>query len=187
MNFFRFFSRLVVFTCLIFILVSCGKEPETTAMLIDPAKDPVMSAKMIDILFSDSGRIQARLTGPLMNRYTGATPYLELPEGFLITIYDSAHRTTTTIRGNRGVRHEPTRVMEAWGNVIVRNEVKKEQLNTEHLIWDENRRRIYADGTVKITTPDKTLTGSQMESNDSFTDYTISNVTGQMKINRDSL
>jgi len=39
--------------------------------------------------------------------------------------------------------------------VIVRNEIKKQQLNTEKLTWDENRRMIFTDETVKITTLDK--------------------------------
>jgi LPS export ABC transporter protein LptC len=77
--------------------------------------------------------------------------------------------------------------MEAWGNVVVRNEKKNEQINTEHLIWDENRHRIWSDVKVKITRPDQTLYGTSMESNEAFTDYSIQGVTGEMAVKKDSI
>lgn len=168
-------------------LISCSKDPGTAAAFDTGEDKPVMSARNIDVLFSDSGKIQARLTGALMNQYAGEMPYMELPKGFSIFIYDSVQTVSTTITGNRGIRYDYKKIMEAWGNVVVNNVTKKEQLHTEHLIWDENRHHIRADGKVRITTPDKVLFGNQMESNDSFTDYSILQVTGQMKINRDSL
>lgn len=149
--------------------------------------DPVMSARNIDVLFSDSGKIQAKLTSPLMNRYSGESPYLEFPKGFKIFMYDSARQTSSTITGNRGIRHENTHIMEAWGNVVVRNEKKNEQLNTEHLIWDEGRQKIWTDVKVKITRPDQVIYGSRMESNAAFTRYSIQDPTGEMDVKKDSI
>lgn len=146
-----------------------------------------MTARNIDVLFSDSGHITARLTGPLLNRYAGESPYLDFPKGFKIYLYDSILRASSTISGNRGMRREFAHSMEAWGNVVVRNEQKHEQLNTEHLIWDENQHRIWSDMRVKITTPDKVLYGDGMSSNEAFTEYTIKNPTGQMMVKKDSI
>jgi len=146
-----------------------------------------MSAKNIDVLFSDSGKIQARILSPVLNRYGGNDPYLEFPNGFKIFMYDSVQAISSTITGNRGIRKEVSRTMEAWGNVVVRNEKKNEQLNTEHLLWEENKHKISSDVKVKITTQDKILFGDSMESNESFTNYSISNVTGQMTVKKDSL
>ena len=146
-----------------------------------------MSARNIDVLFSDSGRVQANLTSILMNRYAGESPYLEFPEGFKIFMFDSARRVTTTITGNRGIRKEYTRIMEAWGNVVVRNEMKNEQINTEHLIWDQNKHRIWTDVKVKITRPDQVLHGTSMESDETFTRYSIKNPVGEMDVKKDSV
>lgn len=146
-----------------------------------------MSARNIDVLFSDSGRVSARITSPLLNRYGGDDPYLEFPKGFTIVLYDSILRSSSSISGNRGVRRENARTMEAWGNVVVRNEQKNEQLNTEHLIWEEGRNLIWSDVKVKITTPDKILYGDGMSSNEAFTEYTITNPTGQMMVKKDSI
>ena len=146
-----------------------------------------MSAQNIEVLFSDSGKIEAKLISPLMNRYAGESPFLEFPKGFKIFMFDSVQQISSTIIGNRGMRKEYTRVMEAWGNVVVRNEKKNEQINTEHLIWDENKHTIWSDVKVKITRPDQILYGASMESNESFTRYSIQAPTGEMNVKKDSI
>lgn len=168
-------------------LAACTKEPVAPGLVKPHADDPVMAAHNIDLLFSDSGRIQARLTSPLMNRYGGESPYLEFPSGFHVTIFDSVMQTASTITANRGIRRENARTMEAWGNVIVRNEKKNEQLNTEHLVWDEHSRRIWSDVRVRITRPDQILNGSSLEANDSFTRYAIQQASGMMNVKQDSI
>jgi LPS export ABC transporter protein LptC len=176
---------LVIFTGI--LSCGCGNNLDSVNAISNPYSDPVMSAKNIEVVFSDSGKIQGKLYSVLLNRFEGKDPYLEFPKGFRIEMFDSALRVETTIRAQYGKRREIQRIMEAKGNVIVRNEIKNEQLNTDHLIWDENHRKIYSDVAVKITTPDKVLFGKGLESNESFTRYRIIGVTGQMTVKKDSL
>ncbi len=170
-----------------FLSAGCGNSTESVNAISNPFRDPLMSAKNIEVIFSDSGKIEGKLFSTLLNRYGGNEPYMEFPKGFRIEMYDSALRVETTIRALYGKRNENQRLMEARGNVVVRNELRKEQLNTEHLIWDENRHKIYSNGAVKITTPDKIIYGKGLESNESFTRYRIIGVTGQMTVKKDSL
>lgn len=146
-----------------------------------------MMAKNIEVTFSDSGKIQAKLSSVLLNRYPGGDSYMEFPKGFKVSIYDSAMRVETTITGNYGKRQDYSRIMVARGNVIVRNEIKNQQLNTELLTWDENKRKIFSRTNVKITTGNMVLFGDGLESNESFTDYTILNPHGQMIMKKDSI
>jgi urocanate hydratase len=96
-------------------------------------------------------------------------------------------RVESTITGNYGKRRESARIMEAKGNVVVRNEITGKQLNTERLTWDENKRMIYSNVKVKITTADKVLFVEGLESNESFTWYKFTRVTGEMLVKKDSL
>lgn len=171
----------------LFLFPGCGSEQDKAVIQPRTASAPVMSAKNIEVVFSDSGQVQAKLYSILLNRFEGGESYLEFPKGFRLEIYDSAFRVETTIKANYGKRLESRRIMEAKGNVVVRNEIKNQQLNTEHLFWDENRRRIYSNGRVKITTPDKVLYGQGLESNESFSRYTIIRPTGQMMVKKDSI
>lgn len=171
----------------LFLLPGCSNEDEKLKELTHGSSGALMSARNIEVIFSESGDLQARVTAPVANRFSGDYPYLEFPKGFLVQIYDSAREVQTTITGDYGKRIENTRIMEAKGNVVVRNEKKKEQLNTELLTWDEKKHTIYTRVPVKITTPGKILFGDGMESDESFSDYTIIRPRGQMSVKRDSL
>lgn len=181
------FKYFLLSAASLWVLIACDKAPEATGSIQARENDPVMSAHNIEVLFSDSGKIEARLTSSLMNRYLGKSPYLEFPAGFIVVMFDSLQQTASTITADRGVRREYTRTMEAWGNVVVRNVKKNEQLNTEHLIWDEGQHRIWSDVKIKITKPDQILNGSSMESNETFTRYSIQQPMGQMNVKKDSI
>jgi len=171
----------------LFFIGACSGKQQIASPRDPREDDPMMTANVIEVIFSDSGHLQARLTSPLLKRYSGEKSYLEFPKGFKAYIYDSVKQVSSTITGNYGKRDELGRRMEAQGHVIVRNEKDNKQLNTEYLIWDENKRIIWSNVKVKIITPDKVLYGDGMESNESFTRYTIKNPTGQMTVKKDSL
>ena len=100
---------------------------------------PDISAKNIDFTFSDSAKVQVRLTGPVMHAYDGDDPYMVFPEGFLVEFYDSVMNITSTITGKYGIHYDKRGVMEARNNVVVTNFETGERLDTEELIWDQNK------------------------------------------------
>jgi LPS export ABC transporter protein LptC len=178
---------LIIFSLSLFLLSGCRSDDEKLKAITHVPTASLLSARHIDVVYSESGELQARVTADLVNRFSGDYPYLEFPKGFTIFMYDSLKQVETTITGDYGKRIETTRIMEAKGNVVVRNEKKKEQLNTELLTWDEKKHIIYTRVPVKITTPGKVLFGDGMESDESFSDYTIIRPRGQMAVKRDSL
>ncbi|MFH1297224.1 MAG: LPS export ABC transporter periplasmic protein LptC [Bacteroidota bacterium] len=165
----------------------CRQVIETAQTPVDSIQQALMTAIDIDVIFSDSGTLQARVTGPSVHRFEGKATWLEFPEGFRAEMFDSTQRTETTITADYGKRMESSRIMEAKGNVVVRNEFKNEQLNTDVLIWDEVRHTIRTDAPVKITTPDKVLYGTGLESNETFTNYRILHPRGEMRVEDDSI
>ena len=175
------------FFLLSFLAASCGNDVEQVNAITTKDTGPVMTAKNIEVIFSDSGRLQARVTSVLLNKYAGSNPYLEFPKGFTVMIYDSLQRVESTITGNYGKQDERSHVMEARGNVIVRNELKNQQINTEELTWVENRHLIYSNVRVKITTANKVLYSDGLKANDAFTWYEFINPYGQMTVDKDSI
>jgi len=183
----RFYQGFTFFSVTWLAFQGCGREIETTGISVDSTQKAMTSAVDIDVIFSDSGRLQARVKGPLVYRYTGESSWLEFPNGFEAEMYDSAKRLETTIRADYGRREEGSGIMEAKKNVVVRNELKNEQLNTDILVWDERKHTIHTEAPVKITTRDKVLYGSGLESNETFTDYTILRPRGEMTVKQDSI
>ena len=76
--------------------------------------------------------------------------------------------------------------MKAVGNVFLVNS-KGEQLNAEELIWDQNKKKIFSDKFVKVTTEDEIMFGNGFESNEDFSEYKVKKLTGQLKIDKDEI
>lgn len=173
----------ILFVILVFFFSACRQEIDTVDVPVDSISNAMMTARDIDVLYSDSGIIQARVSGPLVYRNEGGKdPWTEFPEGFRAEMYDSAGNLETTITSDYARRMEATRIMEARGNVVVRNEFRKQQLNTEILIWNEVQHIIHTEEPVKITTPDKVLYGDGLEANETFTEYRILKPRGEMTV-----
>ncbi len=167
------------------MLFACENDIKEINSLSRSDTLPYEQAQDIEVYYTDSGRLTAYLESALMYNYKKAKPYIEFPEGFKVVFYDSESKPKSEITANYGIRYEKTKIMEAKNNVIVRNIEKNEQLNTEHLIWDESKKIIYSDVFVKITRSDEVLYGDGLQSDQDFENYTIKNPTGEFKINPD--
>jgi LPS export ABC transporter protein LptC len=167
-----------------FLIVSCENDIEKVKLLGLHEQSPVESAKNIKIIFSDSAKVEVELTAPIMNHYTVENPYMEMPKGFRAIFYDDSLHEKSRVTADYGIRYERDQKMEARKNVVVINE-KGEQLNTEHLIWDERREKLLSDEFVKITRKDEIIYGTGFEANQDFTKYKIFNIKGTISVNKE--
>jgi hypothetical protein len=55
-------------------------------------------------------------------------------------------------------------------------------MESEDLIWNENLSKINIEGKVKVTTPTDIIQGYGLESDDKFSNYKMSKITGIMKV-----
>jgi len=171
----------------ILALLSGGCENDIEKVKLVTSKDvlPVEAATGLEIIYSDSAHIKAKITTPELNRYVGNKNYIELPKGLKLEFYDDQNKVTSTLTADYAIRREPEMIVEARRNVIVVNE-KNEKLNTEHLIWNERTKKIYSDEFVKITTPDEIIMGNGFEANQDFSRYRIKNIKGTINVKKNS-
>ncbi len=166
-------------------LVSCENDLEKVKLYSKGMNSPHESAKNIKILYSDSARIEVELTSPLLNHYDTENPYIEMPKGFNAIFYNDKLEVKSKLNADYGIRYERDQRMEAKKNVTVINE-KGEKLNTEHLIWDERKGKLYSDEFVKITTRDEIIFGNGFEANQDFSKYKIFNIKGTISLNNET-
>ncbi len=142
---------------------------------------PVESARNIKILYSDSGDVKVEVTAPLLERYEAERPYTEMTKGVKAIFYDDGMNVTSRLQADYAIRYDRELKMEARKNVLVVNE-KGDQLNTEHLIWDERTQKLTSDEFVKITTKDEIIYGNGFEANQDFSRYRIFNIKGIISV-----
>lgn len=164
------------------LCMSCENDIKTINLLSQVDSLPEEFARDIEVIYSDSGKMQAHLSGPLMIRHEANETTLEFPEGFQVIFYDSVMQPKSEITANYGIIYENKDIMKARNNVIVKNVEKQEQLNTEELIWDRKKGIIYSEVFIKITKPDEVLYGDGLQSDENFDSYVIKNPTGEFNV-----
>ena len=179
----HFHRYIFLFACTIFF-VACENDIEKVKLLGIHDQSPVEAAKNIKIIYSDSAKVEVEMTAPVMNHYATENPYLEMPKGLKAIFYDESLNVKSRLTADYGIRYEKEEKMEARKNVVVINE-KGEQLNTEHLIWDERREKLLSDEFVKITRKDEIIYGTGFEANQDFSKYKIFNIKGTISVNNE--
>jgi len=145
---------------------------------------PVNSAKNVEIIYSDSAHVQMIVKAPQVDYYEGENPYQEMPKGVEMYFYDTLMQVKSKLTANYAISFEKEKTMEAKNNVVVVNE-KNEQLNTEHLVWDEKKAIIFSDKYVKINTGKDILWGVGMESDERFDKWKIKHPKGSISVKED--
>ena len=150
-----------------FVVFSCkGKLAEADSLNIKEVT--VQTVDNMFIVQTKNGRIQMRSEAPVMERYERDTLSYELfPEGFFVYGYTDDEDLETEIVADKA-RHmkykDGREIWEAYGNVVVKNLMKQEVMETDTLYWDQKTERIYTHCYVRMYSPDGFMQGYGMES-----------------------
>jgi len=112
-------------------------------------RDMVEEGRDIQTFFSQGGRMRARLTAPLMYRYTRDTVYVDFPKTLKVVFYDSLLRPESTLQSLRGKYYESLRKAYLQDSVVVAN-INGDTLWAPDLWWDQNSQKFYTDKQVRI-------------------------------------
>ena len=150
-----------------FMVYSCkGKLGEADSLNINEV--PVQTVDDMFIVQTENGKIQMRAEAPLMERYERDTLSYELfPDGFFVYGYTEEEKLETEIIADKA-RHlkykDGRESWEAFGNVVVKNLIKQEVMETDTLYWDQKNEKIYTHCYVRMYSPDGFMQGYGMES-----------------------
>jgi LPS export ABC transporter protein LptC len=168
------FSIVVLLLASVFF--SCENEMSAVIKLSTKDSIPDIAITNVKVMQSEMGKITYELIAPKMISYQKLDAFTELPNGLRIIFYDSIMQPKSEITANYGISWDSKNIMEARGNVVIRNFQKNEQLNTESLLYDRNARKVSTNDFVKITTPDRLILGKGMESDELFDNWAIKDV-----------
>ena len=152
-----------------FVVYSC-KSNLGVADSLNLEEAPVQTVDKMFVVQSENGMLQMRMEADVMERYDKDTLSYELfPEGFAVYGYNEEGLLETEITSDNAkhVKFDDGReTWEAFGNVVVKNIINKEVMETDTLYWDRKKGRIYTDCYVKMHSPDGFMQGYGMESDE---------------------
>ncbi|HHJ49389.1 MAG TPA: LPS export ABC transporter periplasmic protein LptC [Phaeodactylibacter sp.] len=173
----------VLWSCLLFLLISCENDlAEVSATL---PQDAVNREVLEDfhIIYSDSAKVLIRAMGPLLYRYLEREdPREEFPKGIHILFFDANSQVLTSrLSANYGVRKEKDSQVVLRDSVVWISE-DGNRLETEELIWDEKKEKVYTNKFVVVRSPERIIYGHGFEANRDFTASTIWAVEGEIRL-----
>jgi LPS export ABC transporter protein LptC len=184
-------SHIHIFSFLLLLFfAACENDIAVVNSITSADKEqlPWNSGKNVEMLYSDSAIVRAKLTAPQLDQYGdrsgGKKNYSEMPKGMLVIFYNSLGLEENRLKADYGISHESEKGkerMEAKRNVQVINQ-KGDKLETEHLIWDAATKEIYTDKFVKITTKEEVIWGDGLKANQDFSKYEILHPQGTIPI-----
>ena len=163
------------------LLTGCKNDLDEAKLITSRANVNIETGKNVNIQYSDHGNTKIKAEAKTLTRFNVEKPYLEFPDGIKVTFYSADRQVSTTMTAEYASAVENSNIMTARKNVEVIN-AKGEKLNTEEIIWDEQKKVIYSNAFVKISTTDEIIWGNGMVANEDFTDYVIKKVIGKVKV-----
>ena len=150
-----------------FVVYSCkGKLAEADAIKL--GETPVQKVDNMFIVQTENSIIKLRAEAPLMERYENDSLSYELfPDGILVLGYTEDGKLETEIIADNAIHRDYKDGRESWeafGNVVVKNLINQETMETDTLYWDQENEKIYTHCYVRMYSPDGFMQGYGMQS-----------------------
>src|ERR1700712_2518815 len=144
---------------------------------------PIERYTGVDVIYSDSAKVKAHMTAPLMINYKVKKPYTEMPKGVKIIFYDNNLVESSTIVADYAIRREIEKVIELRKNVVGTN-AKGDTFSSEELIWDEATKQIHSNQLVHVKMADGSITdGTSFTSDENFDHWIMQQGKGIIHVN----
>ncbi|MCH8960629.1 MAG: LPS export ABC transporter periplasmic protein LptC [Bacteroidetes bacterium] len=99
-------------------------------------------------------------------------------------IFDAQGDSAATLTADRVFYYERDKRIEAWGRVVVVTREDK-RLESEHLIWLEEKREVRTPGFVSIVTPTEQLQGYGLVADEDLRTFQIGRFAYQMTLDEE--
>ena len=151
------------------------KIQEISAKIVN---SPVDTTQQVDIIYSDSAKVKARVISPLLLEFNTDNPYTLMPKGVKIIFYDKDLQETGTIVADTAYQYTNTKIIELRKNVVVKN-LKGDTFKSDELKWDRLNKKITSNKPIDIFMANGNVGhGTSMETNEQFNPLTVQNQTG---------
>lgn len=153
-----------------FIVFSC-KSKLDEAERIDLSTTPLQVVDSMTMIQTKTGKIEMRvITGEMQRFENDSLSYEFFPDGLWVYAYTDDEVLESTIVSDEA-SHEKNKktgaeIWKAFGNVVIRNIVNQETMETDTIYWDQSAKEIYTDCYVRMYSPDGFMQGYGMRSDE---------------------
>ena len=157
-----------------FFMAACENDVDAVKALgarvsgIDVGKD-------VAIFVSNDGKLGAKLTAPLMNRYLeDSSKMIEFPQSIHVDFYKDSNQIESQLSAKYAKYKETENIVYLKDDVVIFNTLG-DTLWCKEMYWDQNTGKFYTeqDVVVKQHNPLAKIYGKGLEANQNLTDIRI--------------
>ncbi|MDF2384140.1 LPS export ABC transporter periplasmic protein LptC [Nostoc ellipsosporum NOK] len=142
-------------------------------------------ARNMESYLSQNGLLKAKLTAPLMLRWSGDSLLTEFPNSLHVDFFDDSARIESKVDSKYGIYYENLAKVYLRDSVLVTS-VKGDSLWCHDLWWDQNRKIFYSDTTAIYKAPGRDITGTKgIEATQDFSTVTFKYPLADIKNNEE--
>ncbi|NBW37509.1 MAG: LPS export ABC transporter periplasmic protein LptC [Cytophagia bacterium] len=162
------------------LLVACAKTEVKEPIIYE---GPLREMADMEMFYSQSSAVKVKMKTPLVYEFKNDDK--EFPKGLYLEFYDAMGNLESTLTANHAFYFKTENKWRGRGDVVVKNVIKHEQLNTEELFWTPADEKIFTDKFVTIREQENVIYGEGMRANQDLSDFEIKKVTGVIEVKED--
>ena len=157
-----------------FFMASCENDVDAVKAL-GARVGGIDVGKNVAIYVSNGGKLGAKLTAPLMNRYLiDSSKMIEFPQSIHVDFYKDSNQIESQLSAKYAKYKETENIVFLKEDVIIFNTLG-DTLWCKEMYWDQNTNKFYTqqDVIVKQHNPVAKIYGKGLEANQNLTDIRI--------------
>ena len=166
---------------------ACVNDLDTIEKVtFDPAA-PDEVTEDLNLIYTDSGYTQLRLNAKIAETYLTPQHVTKLKKGLKVEFFDNVGTVSSTLISQYGEINYSSGIVTVRDSVILKNHLKKRQLETESLFWNQNDSTIYTDKNVIVRRASGEIIarGKGIRTTQNFDRYTILEPVGKIDLDKD--
>ena len=133
-------------------------------------------------IISDSGITRYKVITDTRIMYGKASePYTYFPDGVYFEKFDTVFNVEASVKADTAYFYERRKIWRLVGNVDITN-LEGKRFQTSELFWDQQKKIVYSDSSIRATEGDKVNRGIGFISNENFTKVTIFNPSAEIPV-----
>lgn len=153
-----------------FVLYSCS-DKLSKAEKLDLSTTPLQTVDSMYLIQTKNGKIEMRVVTSEMQHFENDSITCDLfPSGMNVYAYTDDEVLESTIVSDEAshvtYKKNKEEIWKAYGNVVVRNLVNNQTMESDTIYWDQGKKEIYTDCYVRMYSPDGLIQGYGMRSDE---------------------
>ncbi len=144
-------------------------------------ENPVGIAYNINLTYTDSATIKARLEAPVHLDFSHLSfKYSEFPDGLKVIFYNEQNQENT-VYADYGILYNQTKIVDLQGNVVLLS-YDGSRLETDQMYWDAEKEWLFTEEPFLFQNNDYNLAANRLDTNKEFSKFQTGKLSGTIAV-----